>query len=318
VPLIGCYSHKLNLAVSSYVGKETRRGRGGLVTQEEDGHRPLINKIDRVMGSLKTLKGAATLRAKTPLRAERMNKTRWSSLFSMLVKWKRIREFVMTIDDLPPDAVQSLPTHAENLAINSLVSDLSQFESVSKALQGGGDSTLTLYQARRLFDKLLTDFGADSPLSQLKKDSDLVNDPAFENGIIKIQSGEESSLTRHEKEAVSMYLLPDSSADVGDDDEADDEAGYAERILDEAHRDKRRKVDSSKYRSTVHVLPQSNLCERLFSLARLNLTDRRQSMNPSTLNNILFLKSNCHLWNADVIQEILNEHGDQPDVVIHE
>ena len=66
MPLIGCYSHKLNLAVSSYVGKETRRGRGGLVTEEADGHRPLVDKIDSVMGSLKTLKTAAMLSAKTP------------------------------------------------------------------------------------------------------------------------------------------------------------------------------------------------------------------------------------------------------------
>ena len=42
------------------------------------------------------------------------------------------------------------------------------------------------------------------------------------------------------------------------------------------------------------------------------------SMNPSTLNDVLFLKSNRHLWNANLIQEIWNEHGDQPDVVIHE
>ena len=98
-------------------------------------------------------------------------------------------------------------------------------------------------------------------------------------------------------------------------------SGYAERILDEARRDKRRKVGFSKfskYRSTAHVLPTSNLCERLFSLAKLILTDLRQNMNPSTLNDILFLKSNRRLWNANLIQEIWNEHGDQPDVVIHE
>ena len=119
--------------------------------------------------------------------------------------------------------------------------------------------------------------------------------------------------------ARSIFLLPNAGADIGDDDEANDEAGYAERILDEAHKEKRRKVDSSKCRSTIHVLPQSNLCERLFSLAKLILTDLRQSMNPSTLNDILFLKSNRHLWNANLlIQEIWNEHGDQPDVVIHE
>ena len=65
--------------------------------------------------------------------------------------------------------------------------------------------------------------------------------------------------------------------------------------MDEAHKDKRRKVDFSKYRSTAHVLPQSNLCERLFSLAKLILTDLRQSMNPSTLTDILFLKSKLRL-----------------------
>ena len=318
VPLIGCYSHKLSLAVSSLIGNEAKRNRDGLVIQEEDGLRPVVTKIDRVMANLKTLKTSALLRAKTRLRAERMNKTRWSSLFSMLVKWKRIREFVVAIDNLPPVIVQNLPTPTENIAINSLVSRLSQFESVSKALQGGGDSTLTLYEARRLFDKLLTDFGDDYPLSELKKDSYLINNKAFENGIIKLQGGEESLLNRSEKEAVSIFLLPNAGADIGDDDEANDEAGYAERILDEAHKEKRRKVDSSKYRSTIHVLPQSNLCERLFSLAKLIMTDLRQSMNPSTLNDVLFLKSNCHLWNANLIQEIWNEHGNQPDVVIHE
>merc|ERR1712046_274043 len=141
------------------------------------------------------------------------------SLFSVLVKWKRIREFVVAIDNLPPVIVQSLPTPTENIAINSLVSRLSQFESVSKALQGGGDSTLTLYEARRLFDKLLTDFGDDYPLSELKKDSYLINNKAFENGIIKVQSGEESLLNRSEKEAASIFLLPNAGADIGDDDE---------------------------------------------------------------------------------------------------
>ena len=98
-------------------------------------------------------------------------------------------------------------------------------------------------------------------------------------------------------------------------------SGYAERILDEARRDERRKVGFSKfskYRSTAHVLPTSNLCERLFSLAKLILTDLRQNMSPSTLNDTLSLKSSRRLWNANLIQEIWSEHGDQPDVVIHE
>ena len=41
------------------------------------------------------------------------------------------------------------------------------------------------------------------------------------------------------------------------------------------------------YLPTAHALSQSNLCERLFSLAKLIMTDRRQSMHPSTLNKFL-------------------------------
>jgi hypothetical protein len=92
-----------------------------------------------------------------------------------------------------------IPTHQENTRLISLHEDLRCFESISKKLQGSGVNSLTLYEARKLFDRLLDDFGNKYPLSQLKATSPLVNNPHFENGIIKVQSGSEDRLTRAEK-----------------------------------------------------------------------------------------------------------------------
>ena len=138
--------------------------------------------------------------------------------------------------------------------------------------------------------------------------ANLINNPAFENGIIKLQSGREAELTRLEATPVSIFL---KSADGNQEEEEDEETdvGYAERVLLNANRAKKQRNDVSKYRSTRHVISQSNLCERLFSLAKLIMSDRRKSMHPKTLNNVLLLRANRHLWNGRLIQDILNAHG---------
>ena len=68
VPLIGCASHRYNLAV------QTR------LAQNE----PLLEKIHKLMTKLKHGLSAAKLRRLTPLAAVNRNKTRWSSSFDML------------------------------------------------------------------------------------------------------------------------------------------------------------------------------------------------------------------------------------------
>ena len=153
------------------------------------------------------------------------------------------------------------------------------------------------------------------PLSQLKADSVLVNNPSFENGIIKIQSGSEDMLTRAEKEAVSLYLKNVLEPfDEEKDCELQGQAqAYADRILSEAQQNKRQRADTSKYRTTIHVFPQSNLCERLFSHAKIIMADRRKHMKPKTLNDVLLLKANRHMWSASVIQDILNDPGNVDD-----
>ena len=96
---------------------------------------------------------------------------------------------------------------------------------------------MNLYKCPDIFGGLLRDFGAKYPLSALRKESSIVNDPNFENGIAKIQAGEEFDLTRSEKDAVRIYLHSDSDCNNTEDDEAG--VGYAEKILQSAQKIKK-------------------------------------------------------------------------------
>ena len=282
------------------------------MTRSDEGIRPLIRKVDLLMGKLKQIKNAALLRGQTSLLPERVNVTRWSSIY---VSGSRnvdayIKDHELKIEDLPLAVTDMIPTPRQNTEIIAIVDDLRKFESVSKLLQTGGSSQVNLYECRNIFDGLLRDFRPKYPLSALQKNSPIVNDPNFENGIAKLQAGEELDLTRSEKDAVRIYLRSDSDyCNNTEDDEA--EVGYAEKILQSAQKLKKRKVEISKYRCTSHVVCTSNTCERLFSAAKLIISVLRKRMHPTTLNMLLFLKANRQLWpDASIFQSILNEYGD--------
>jgi hypothetical protein len=148
LPLVGCGSHRLNLAVGECIGKEEKKNKRGVVTQQETGHRPVIRQVDVLMGQLSNLKNGSKLRSQTKLRAERKNATRWASLFLCLLKWQRIREHVANVESFPDSVIDKIPTASQNAAINLLVLDLKIIESVSKMLQAGGEESLDLFQCR--------------------------------------------------------------------------------------------------------------------------------------------------------------------------
>ena len=76
--LIGCASHRFNLAVKSYL------------KDSED----ILEKINNLMKKLSTLKGGAALRRKTKLTALTRNETRWSSIFKMVERMIEIQPFM--------------------------------------------------------------------------------------------------------------------------------------------------------------------------------------------------------------------------------
>lgn len=61
----------------------------------------------------------------------------------------------------------------------------------------------------------------------------------------------------------------------------------------------------SKYISTHFLVPNSNMCERLFSSAEYALNDRRKGLFPPNLEMQLFLHVNTQFWDvADVYEDI--------------
>ncbi|KAE9033055.1 hypothetical protein PR001_g10333 [Phytophthora rubi] len=126
VPLVGCASHRLNLAVRDYLAPLDSE----------------LGEVQQLMRKLRTLKQVAKLRTKTELLPVLPQDTRWSSTFAMLKRFCRLREFVSAGDE---DLADFLPSRTAHRKLASLLDSLCDVESVSKRLQADG---LTLLDAR--------------------------------------------------------------------------------------------------------------------------------------------------------------------------
>ena len=159
-----------------------------------------------------------------------------------------------------------------------------------------------MHHVRVLFDRLLAANPVEAPfMTQLLPNSPLVQCKDFENGIVKLQSDAESFLTPSEKDAVRKYLKSE------DPEAVTAPAEVSSFAVDALTTDlKRRRGEKSKYRSTLHVSATSNVCERLFSAARLILNHLRCNMDPASCELLLFLKFNRQFWdNPRIFDEVL-------------
>ena len=167
-----------------------------------------------------------------------------------------------------------------------------------------------LKQVRSLFDEVLE---LHPEMTRLRPDAKLVQAPDFENAIVKVLDGEESTLTDQEKEKLSAFLVTESSAtgyvvqqhrlnrtsiavadrrfsSSGETGPVDAEPDIAKSLEAQMANKRRRLTQKSTYRDLKHIPPTSNTCERLFSGARMILTDYRKSMSPYTFECLMFLK----------------------------
>ena len=135
VPMVGCASHRLHLAVEELEGKKETRNKQGRLTQAADGYRPVTRKLDLLMGELGTLKNSSLVRSKTSLKPERRNATRWYSLFKILVKYKKLKDILPQVQNFPPSVLSLIPNEMEKAKLMELLEDLRKFESVSQMLQ---------------------------------------------------------------------------------------------------------------------------------------------------------------------------------------
>jgi len=180
IPLIGCASHRFQLAVKTFYSESEK----------------LLDKIDKLMVKLRTVKHRGQLRAHTDVAPQRRNATRWTSTYTMLKSFFKLRQYIPHSADL----VKYLPDQEEEQRLSSLYEDLKKFESCSKKLQ---DDSLTMSQVRALFDKI----SALYPMTRgyLSSTAQIVECQDFENGIVKVQNGEVLADV-NQSAAVQMFL----------------------------------------------------------------------------------------------------------------
>ena len=66
----------------------------------------------------------------------------------------------------------------------------------------------------------------------------------------------------------------------------------------------------TKYRGTAHISSTTNVVERLFSRAKLAMTDLRKSMTPGHLELLMFLRMNRNLLNDALVEQAIRASND--------
>lgn len=113
---IGCFSHRLNLAVKLYLKQ----------------HAVLLDKLDKLMHRLRTPKYSALLRDITDIEPQTANETRWSGIYNMLRSYEKIHDYL----DLRDRALRDyLPNDEEHAALLSLLPHLENMNKITKYLQ---------------------------------------------------------------------------------------------------------------------------------------------------------------------------------------
>ena len=281
IPLIGCASHRLNLAVKMLI--ETK-------------YNTVVEKVHTLMVSLKSLNNAVALRRlawQKRLQPKLRNVTRWSSTYAML---KRYMELKPLLRSMPPAVIILLPTHTEEMLLEEAMAVFAKIDSVTTILQFRSTS---MNDVRALFDGLM----ALHPQMEvnLSPRAHVVENPDFENAVVKLQRGD--VLSARDKAALQRFKLTSRVAPL----EQDDQASFAQQILKKARAEKK----SESYDDILMWLPPtSNAVERFFSTATLVLSPLRQNITPMTLEATLFLKLNRKFWNLQVVAKALMSDGE--------
>ena len=291
VPLLGCGSHKFNLAVKSWMADKPT-----LIK--------IVARLSILMKKASTLKNTAALRQYTCLEAVTENATRWSSQYMMIARFFQIKSHLEQVESLAP----SMLSFVEVRELQASFTHMKKFNEVTLALQKQG---ITCLNVRDIFDHVLEDYPEFQ--KHLGVDANIVQDKVFEIATTKIMKGE--PLNDIESRAVIRLRkktnagLPHSLLEDDNDSPTSAESGeemvsqinYADTIQQRIKR--RKSALGSVYDDYICLdllVGTSVSCERLFSIAKHILTCVRKSTSPLVFEAILFLKMNRHFWN-DVI-----------------
>ncbi|KAH9105198.1 hypothetical protein AeMF1_018909 [Aphanomyces euteiches] len=276
VPLIGCSSHKFNLAVKAYI----------------QDHEELLKKVNNVMVKCKTLRNRGMLRKKTHLAPVTRNVTRWSSELAMINRFIDIEPHLYNLIGV----ADCMPSRSELRTLVQLQTKLVDLDSVMKTLQS---ETLTMAVARCLFDGVISNF--PTMAAYLAYDAEIVQNPLFESAVVKVLRNSTGELSDDEAEILIGFgvarIVENSDVSV-----VDTNVSFADQILLDAEQKKNQSGQLS-VQDLRFVLPTSNIVERLFSKAKLVLTDQRLSLLPVNFEMVLFLAANQRFWDVQLVQQ---------------
>ncbi len=227
----------------------------------------VLFSVSETMKSARRLKNAPILRNATDLRSVISNDTRWSGKYRMLEQFVKINA---QLCDVAEDAYDDLiiewnPDLLEKA--QRFVWMLDEIEEVAKSLQTSGHTLAAcrddLQKLTNVVDSQRGRPGCRLYRCQLRSDyiaenASIVTCPAFERGVVKIQSAQENLLDRQEKRAVSCLLKSTGDETVHVNTEPDSSMPMAEQLR------KRRKGDkSSRYMDCSFILGSVSEIERL-------------------------------------------------------
>jgi hypothetical protein len=282
VPLLGCGSHKFNLAVKKWVADNPALS-------------AIVARLSLLMKKASTLKNSAELRNYTDLIVVKENATRWSSTFNMIQRFIAIKPHLEKLESLAEFMLSCVE-------VNTLLSSfthLKKFNEVTVALQKEG---VTVLEVREIFDFVLEDYPELG--FYLSETAEIIQDKLFERAIMKIHK--EVPLNANEMLIVAkLKKLQDGGGTAAFESMADGGSeGNINYALDIQQRIKRRRVGGSvrdEYINMDMLVGTSVSCERIFSIAQHIMTAVRKSTSPIVFEAILFLKMNRDNWDENVV-----------------
>ena len=298
-PIIGCASHRFNLAVDCWLEKNPR-------------YMEIIELVWEVMKKARTLKVAAKLRDLECLAAVEYVKTRWSSKWAMLHRYIKIEDTIKSVGDLEDMAL----TGSKKRALMELAGHFGKFNSVTKALQ---TKLVPLHVIRDVFDSIIEDYPAMK--RHLQPNASCLNNPHFESGVVKILKQRAEEMTEEEI-AECYHLRKDQIYRIEDNSELEeiectkDKASKPKSYFEICYKKKKKSEDSnSSYIDCTCISGTSNSCERLFSECKYVLQDHRRSLSPYMFECLMYLKKNSMHWDVKTVAAAMKKS--QPSTERH-
>ena len=304
IPHVGCHNHLLNSEVNSWVKKYS--------TVENT-----LESVKKTMKSAKnSLKNSAVLRKLTRLTPEVGNKTRWTSWGTMMEKYLRIRQQLITaaVDDdtnLDVDTSAAFKRKAEKI--------LAVFQDINMVALSLQTRSYTLASCRRDLDELLTEcseghtnqdsnwYQRKLPGTYILRNSAKLPDPHFVSGIIKIQNNQLLHLTPEEKTACERVRNQGHEEEEGDNTDIE---SLARRLKIRMKKRKAGVLESSRlspYINVNFICGSAAEVERLWSIAKYILSNTRSRLTPNLFQALMFLKINQEYWDCRSVQQAYTE-----------